>query len=100
MEKKLSYNCERVLSVISRDKNHPTHVREIKLLTGLSRRRITDAVRELRKTHPVCSTNYEPGGYWLGGKEDVQELILRLKRTAATTLETADNLKKLYNKME
>lgn len=100
MEKKLSENCERVLSVISKDRNHPTHVREIKALTGLSRRRITDAVRELRKDYPVCSTKYEPGGYWIGNKEDVLDVIVSLHRTAETTLDTAYNLRKLYNKME
>lgn len=100
MEKKLSENCYRVLSVISKDREHPTFVRDIRALTGLSRRRITDAVRELRETHPICSTKYEPGGYWIGNKDDVEEVIQSLKRTAATTIETANNLRKIYNKME
>ena len=100
MAMKLSENCERVLSVISKDRNHPTHVNEIRALTGISRRRITDAVRELRKEYPVCSTKYEPGGYWIGDKEAVGELISSLIRTASTTLDTAYNLRKIYSKME
>lgn len=100
MEKKLSENCYRVLSVISKDRNHPTFMRDIRSLTGLSRRRITDAVRELREKYPICSTKYEPGGYWIGNKDDLQEVILSLQRTAETTLETADNLRRLYAKME
>lgn len=92
---------ETVLATIERGtKEYPVSVRRIKMMTGVPRKTITGAIRELRKDHPICSTKTPPGGYWIGSAEDVKINIKVLNAEANSTFETANNLSALLKKME
>lgn len=86
---------ELVLSLISKDRNNPTYMNHLKMKTGLTRREITDIIRDLRFNHPICSTKVAPGGYWLGKGSDLRALIADMRATANTLLATADNLNQI-----
>lgn len=86
---------EFILSLISKDRENPTQMTTLKSRTGLSRRAITDIIRDLRIDYPICSTKIAPGGYWLGKGSDLQALIADMRSTATTLLASADNLNQL-----
>ena len=88
---------EFVLRLISKDRENPTQMRTLENRTGLSRRAITDIIRDLRIDYPICSTKIAPGGYWLGKGSDLKALIADMRSTATTLLASADNLNQLLN---
>lgn len=85
---------EKILDLLTCGKENSITMRQIKSRTGLSRRQVTQAIRELRTDYPVCSTNISPGGYWLGDDHDVKRMVCNLNATAYTYLQTAEKLKK------
>lgn len=89
-----------ILDLLSNDRKNPTSLKTLMLETGMTRRAITDVIRELRKNYPVCSTSYAPGGYWMGNVNDVMDEIVHLNATANTILKTAENLNRILAKME
>ena len=78
--------------MISADKNNPTLMVSLQQSTGLSRRRITDLIRDLRQYYPICTTKVPPGGYWFGDEQDIKLLTDQLFAEAQTLLKTANNL--------
>ena len=84
-----------VLENISNDRGNPTYMSHLKTVTGLTRRQITDIIRDLRLNHPICSTKVAPGGYWIGDNSDIRALIADMRTSANTLLATADNLNQL-----
>ena len=91
---------QQVLEMISNDRSNPTYMSQLKLRTGLTRRVITDIIRDLRVNHPICSTKTAPGGYWIGRGSDIRALIADMRSSANTLNNTADNLNDILENLD
>lgn len=93
-EDQRSMDTQMVLDALRCGQENSVSMKHLRQLTGLTRRRITETIRELRTNHPICSTNISPGGYWLGNDHDIKRMVCNLNATAYTYLQTAEKLKK------
>lgn len=92
--------CEKVLRCIGHNSESPTMCKTIQGVSGLTRRQVTDCIRELRKEYPICSTKYPPGGYWFGSKLEMISMFNVMHAEANTLLQTAENVQNQIEQME
>ena len=83
-----------IVSLISRDKKNPTSMKALRDRTGMTRREITEVIKSARRFYPICATRIAPGGYWIGGKDDIENMLVYYGNSILTMIETRDNLVK------
>ena len=89
-----------VLELIPDKKAKAIQSKELRVLTGLSFRKLKEVITELRKTYPICSKEIDGGGYWMAENEnDIREFIMMIARRRNGYTKTIDRMQRHLDDM-